>query len=138
MPNTPKVSGDQGGAERRRSRRRTVLSTFSLFVVIPKKGFHRLSIRDVSDQGIGFELDVEGESPQDFPVSTGEELSLNFYLNQSLYLQLKGKVVRLESLPSGLRTLGVEFVDPAAPGMKAYRSFLQMLDEIIDSAKIES
>ncbi|MCM2279966.1 MAG: PilZ domain-containing protein [Oligoflexia bacterium] len=130
------AASDQSGAERRRSRRRTILSTFSLFVVIPTKGIHRLNIRDVSDQGIGFELDTEAASAVDFPLQIGEEFELNLYLNQSLYLPLAVKVVRLDNPDGTSRGVGAEFVDAEAPGLKAYLSFLQMLDLIIDSARL--
>src|SRR5579885_2681962 len=82
------------GAERRRSARQPILDSFSLFVVVPKKGIHRLPIHDVSAEGIGFDLDTEGESPSDFPVKVGETLELRLYLNQSLFLALEAKVMR--------------------------------------------
>ena len=134
-PNSKIAPG--GGIERRRARRRPILNTFSLFVVVPKKGVHRLVIHDVSDLGIGFDLDTEGESQTDFPLTPGEIIDLRLYLNQSLYLPLSVEVVRIEERHL-LRRVGAEFSNRSARNHKAFLSFLNMLDEVVDVAKIES
>jgi hypothetical protein len=124
------------GAERRRSRRQPVLDTFSLFVVVPKKGIHRLPIHDVSLEGIGFDLDMEGESPSDFPVKQGETVELRIYLNQSLFLTLNTKIARLVE-KNLVRRVGGEFVDRSGKSFKAFQSFMKMLEDIVDSAQID-
>lgn len=126
----------KSGMERRRARRRSVMGTFSLFAVIPKKGVHRLAIQDISDLGMAFDLDVEGESPTDFPLEKGETISLRFYLNQSLFLPLDVRIARLEETPQGRRA-GGEFVQTDGKGYKAFLSFLKLMDEVIDIAQID-
>lgn len=126
----------KSGVERRRARRRSVMGTFSLFAVIPKKGVHRLDIQDISDLGMSFDLDVEGESSKDFPVAPGEIVGLRFYLNQSLYLPLDVRIVRLEQTPQGRRA-GGEFSDHASKGYKAFLSFLKLMDEVLEIAQID-
>jgi hypothetical protein len=136
---TKNKKADTGsGAERRRSRRRPILSTFSLFVVVPQKGIHRLPVHDVSDLGIGFDLDTEGEEPGDFPLRQGEQLSIHFYLNQSLYLPLDVRVARLED-GQGIRRIGAEVLTQTKndPNAAAYQAFLQLLDRIVDVAQIQ-
>lgn len=127
---------EKSGAERRKAKRRSILDTFSLFAVVPKKGIHRLKIHDVSDLGIRFDLDVEGESPADFPLNTEETLNLRFYLNQSLYLPLDVKVIRIEGETAQRRVAG-EITDQNSKSYKAFLAFLGMLDEVIDIALIE-
>ncbi len=122
-------------AERRKSPRRPVLETFSLFVVVPRKGPHRLKIYDVSDFGMRFDADTEGESTTDFPISPNEALEVHFYLNQSLYLQFDLKVVRIETIDA-VRRIGAEFKDKSSKSYKAYLSFLSMLDSIVEAAQV--
>ena len=79
--------------ERRRSRRRPILETFSMFCVVPKKGVYRLpGARRESDQGIGFDLDTEGEELHGFSLKLGVSRSrVHFYLNQSLFPAVGGQ-----------------------------------------------
>lgn len=121
--------------ERRRSRRRPILDTFSLFVVVPKKGVHRLQVHDLSDLGIGFDLDIDGESFDEFPINPKEKLTVQLYLNQSLYLNLDVQVMRIED-SSGVRRVGAEFTDRTSPSHKAFAAFLQMLDLLSETAQI--
>lgn len=127
----------QSAQERRRSKRRPILDTFSLFCVVPKKGVHRLQVHDLSDLGIGFDLDIEGENFDEFPVKKTENLELHLYLNQSLYLGLPVQVVRLEDA-NGIRRVGAEFTDRTGAVYKAYAAFLQMLDLLSETAKISA
>lgn len=125
------------GAERRRSKRRPILDSFSLFVVIPKKGPYRLKIHDASDLGLGFDLDMEGEELEAFPITSGETLEIHFYLNQSLYIALNGKVARLINA-GPIRQVGVELTDKTSKDYKAFTAFLQMLDGITEVARFGS
>src|SRR4051812_38244614 len=113
----------KSGIERRKAKRRPVISTFSLFVVVPKKGIHRLNINDLSEEGIGFELDTEGEDPGEFPIKQGDSLDVRFYLNQSLYLPLTVKIMRLFEGTGGIRKVGASFADLKSPGYQALSSF---------------
>jgi hypothetical protein len=123
------------GAERRKTKRRPILETFSLFAVVPKKGMHRLLVHDVSEGGLGFDLDIDGENFDEFPVKSGEKLEVHLYLNQSLYLPLSVQIARLEDSKT-VRRLGTELVDPGSPQSKAFGAFLQMLDVVADVGEI--
>ncbi len=125
--------GSKVGQERRRTQRRPILDTFSMFCVVPKKGLYRLKVHDVSEHGIGFDVDLEGDEA---PISLkgGEALEVHFYLNQSLYLPLSVKVARIED-GGGIRRVGAEFNQKDA-GYHAFAAFLKMLDAIGDVAKI--
>lgn len=125
------------GVEKRRARRRPVMNTFSLFVVIPRKGGHRLQINDLSEFGIGFDWDEEGESHELFKLEKGEDLELRLYLNQSLYLPLAASVKRVEKKGS-LRRVGAEFTDAHEGSRKALASFLKMLDSITSEVRFDT
>ncbi|MEK6578441.1 MAG: PilZ domain-containing protein [Bdellovibrionota bacterium] len=125
------------GSERRKHKRRPVLDTFSMFIVVPKKGFHRLKVDDLSEAGIGFVLDIEGEAIADFPIKSDEKIDVRLYLNQSLYLPLQVQVARIEEKDS-LRRIGAAFVDKNSKGFHAFSAFLAMLDGILDAALIET
>lgn len=122
-------------SERRRAERRPILDTFSLFAVVPRKGPYKLRVDDVSSVGIGFFLDIEGESSTEFPVKKGEVFDLNLYLNQSLFLPLNVEVMRVEERDS-VRRIGAEFHDKSTEAYKAYLSFLSMLEGMIDVARV--
>jgi hypothetical protein len=126
-----KAKSGGSGIERRKARRRPILATFSLFGVVPRKGPHRLPIHDVSDLGIGFDLDTEGELPEEFPLEHGEKLEIQFYLNQSLFLPLELEIVRVEKA-GGVRKVGAAISDKSSPSYKAYLAFLTLLDAIAD------
>ena len=123
------------GIERRNARRRPLLESFSFFVVVPRKGVHRLRIHDVSDLGMLFDLDMEGESQLDFPLVKGEVLDVQFYLNQSLYLPLSVQVARIEKHDT-MRRVGTEIADTKSKSYKAFLSFLTMLDAIVDEVRL--
>jgi hypothetical protein len=130
------MSEAKGGAERRRARRRPIINTFSLFVNVPKKGVHRLKVHDVSELGIGFDLDTEGESAEDYPVAAGDTVDIRFYLNQSLFIPLSLEVIRVGA-QGGVRRVGAEFRDKKDPGYQALASFLKMLDGILEVVRMD-
>jgi len=124
------------GSERRKVRRRPVLETFSVFVVVPKKGIHRLRLFDMSEDNLGFELDLEDEPRGDFEITVGMELDVRFYMNQSLYLPLTVEVNRVGETGT-IRRVGAEFQDKSSKAYHAFAMFLKILDGIVDVAQIE-
>jgi len=125
------------GIERRREKRRPMLETFSFFIVIPKKGLHKLGLHDISESGVGFDLDIEGESSTDFAAKDGDTIDFRFYLNRSLFIPLSANVARIEMSASG-RRVGAEFKDKTSKNYKAFLSLLQLLDGIVDVVQIDS
>jgi hypothetical protein len=124
-------------SERRRVKRRAILDSFSLFVVMLKKGPYRLSVGDLSELGIGFDVDLE-EDPDTTPLSVGEILDLEFYLNQSLYIPLQARVMRIEADENGDRRVGAEFVRSISgtPEISAITDFVKMLDSVSAIAEV--
>jgi hypothetical protein len=142
MGSKPKKKSGEGesGQERRQAKRRPVIESFSLFLVVPSKGPHRLRVHDVSEIGIGFDLDIEGESFEEFPLQKGQEVEIQLYLNQSLFLPLVVKVARVQ--PEGsVRRVGAQFEKDASKngqGYRAYRAFVDMVDALADGAEIKN
>lgn len=79
----------------RRQVKRTVLSDLvSSMVVIPEKGLLKVSLHDVSEEGVSFELE---ESQGSFKV--GEEVSLRVYLNQKVYFPIQVCIKHVTPVP---------------------------------------
>lgn len=108
--------------ERRRSSRKAVLETFQVFLVIPSRGLRRLQIKDVSEHGVSFLAD-----PVD-KFKAGETIDSFFYVNPSLRIPIKLTVRRVteEDEP----TIGAELEAAENPGIKAFMSFLNLLDDL--------
>ncbi|MFL5812196.1 MAG: PilZ domain-containing protein [Bdellovibrionia bacterium] len=130
-------AGQQSGAERRKSKRMDILDTFSLFVVVPAKGPMRLKVHDISDAGIGFNLDIEEEQgASSFEAKVGDSFEVHLYLNQSLYLPFSVSVRRIVDT-EGVRRIGAEFQGKGSKGQVALTSFVHMLDALGEAARIE-
>lgn len=126
-----------GGVDRRGSRRRPILESFSFFVVVPKKGFHRLRVVDLSDTGIGFDYDIIGEMKDAFPVKAGEEFELQFYLNQTLFFPMQVKVARIDD-SKVIRRVGAEFSVVGTPEHQALVAVLDMIDKVSEIVQFDS
>jgi hypothetical protein len=122
--------------ERRKSKRRKVLEAFSIFIMVPKKGYHQLKIRDISESGIGFDLDIEGETPLQYPAQVGDTIDFRFYINHSLSFPLSTKIVRITEKELG-RHVGTEFQDKQSPSYQALVALLYFLDSVIDVIQID-
>jgi hypothetical protein len=114
-------------SEKRRARRREILDRFSFFVTVPKLGLARHRVHDVSELGIGFTLSTLGE----FKLVKGEECELHFYMNPTLYLPLRIRVVREEDGAEEQR-VGAEFTE-SPTGNSAWSPFVKLIDELTRS-----
>jgi len=122
--------------ERRKEKRLRILDAFSISVVVPKKGMHRLKLDDLSRGGAGFQIDLDGEPKAlaaALPIATGDILDLRVYVNAGLYLPLAFRVARLDSQP---RRVGGEFVAGDRPKrLAAYHRFFDALESILDELR---
>lgn len=118
------------GPERRKARRRQILENFSFYISIPKLGHTRHRVRDISEIGIGFDLDTLGE----FKLKSGEICELQFYLNQSLFLPLHIEVVRVIDGPS-TQDVGAIFVNVETPAHQTFSTLVRLLDQLSDSGQ---
>ena len=113
--------------ERRQAKRREVLEKFSFYLCIPKLGYTRHSVHDVSELGIGFSIETLGE----FRLTHGETSELHFYLNQSLYLPLKIQVVR--QIDKGTtQEIGAVFLDRHTPQYQTFLTLVKFVDQVTE------
>lgn len=128
---------EKTGIDRRGSKRRPILESFSFFVVVPNKGFHRLRLSDLSETGVGFDYDIIGEMKEAFPVKIGEAFDLRFYLNQTLFLPMHVKVARIDD-SKVIRRIGAEFTVTGTPEHEGLCALLDMLDRLAETVQFDS
>ena len=127
-------SGSGNGLERRRVKRREILERFSFYICVPKLGYTRHKVNDVSELGIGFILETLGE----FSLNQDEVCDLQFYLNQSLYLALKIKVVRAMTLPEARQEVGAVFVETENSIHQTFLSLVTLVELLSETAIVEN
>jgi hypothetical protein len=111
--------------EKRRAKRRDIVDRFSFYVCIPKLGYTRHKVNDVSELGIGFELETLGE----FKLSKGEVCELDFYMNQSLYLPLQIEVMRHVDHET-TQLIGAAFVDVQSATQLTFNTLVKLVDQL--------
>jgi hypothetical protein len=114
--------------ERRKSERREILDNFSFYICVPKLGFTRHTVNDVSETGIGITISTMGE----IKLKDGEECELHLYLNQSLYLPLQIKVMR-ERDSEETQLVGAQFMNTESKEFKTYLTLVKLLDQLVDA-----
>ena len=122
-------------AERRRSKRRPILESFSLAVVLKNKSDLKLTVLDISDHGLAFEIDIDGEALSEYTPRANDTLSISLYLNQTLYIPLKIKVIRVSKTKEN-RSIGGEFLDQKGKSHLALLGFLETIDRLVEVAEI--
>jgi hypothetical protein len=112
--------------ERRKSRRRQILEKFSFYIQLPKLGPTRHRVNDISEFGIGFNVESLGGI---FTLKKDEKTDLNLYLNQSLYLPLKIQVARQEQ-QDDVQLVGAVFLDTKSNQYQTFLSLVKFLDQL--------
>ena len=70
--------------DERRKVRRTILNEFiGAFIVIPQKGLCEVTMYDISEDGLSFDMEYEKGCLKD-----GEEVAMRIYMNQHTYFPL--------------------------------------------------
>ena len=123
----------KSGIERRRVKRRDILENFSFYICVPKLGYTRHQVNDISELGIGFMLETLGE----FRLKDNEVCDLHFYLNQSLYLSLKIKVVRSVDRDGAVQEIGAIFTDQTSPVHQTFLTLVKLVDQLSETAQVQ-
>jgi hypothetical protein len=117
--------------QERREVRRTILTEFvGAFVVVPRQGLAKVSLYDISENGIAFDMDIKAGQ-----FKTGEEVAMRVYLNQQTYFPFIVKVqnVRRE-VDEGVFRHGANFVKDTIND-KALHHFVKFIESV--SASLE-
>ncbi|MBS1959161.1 MAG: PilZ domain-containing protein [Bdellovibrionales bacterium] len=116
-------------SERRKVKRREILEKFSFYICVPKIGFARHKVNDISELGIGFTIETLGG---EFKLDAQEQVELHFYLNQSLYLPLKIQVMRRID-GSNTQEVGAVFLDTSTAVHQTFLTLVKFLDQIVET-----
>ena len=91
----------------RRMVKRTILSEFiGAFAVVPSKGLQRVSLYDISDSGVAFDIPMESGA-----FALNEEIAMRVYMNQQTYFPFVVQVTNARSVEDeGVSRHGATFV----------------------------
>ncbi len=82
--------------EERRSAKRTILTEFiGAFVIIPEQGLQKVSLYDISDDGISFDIHAE-----DGQFQQNQEVALRVYLTQTTYFPVVVEATHIRYIES--------------------------------------
>lgn len=112
--------------DERRKVRRTILSSFiGAFIVVPRKGLMKVTLYDMSEDGIAF--DVDSKAGQ-FPL--GESVAMRVYLSHNTYFPITIKVqnVRLDQA-DGVYRHGASFVKGSISDL-ALHHFVKFIENV--------
>lgn len=118
----------------RREVKRTILSEFiGAFIVVPQRGLQRVSIYDISDNGIAFDLDLGSGQ-----LAAGEEIAMRVYLNNQTYFPFVAKVANVRSIPEeGVTRHGCGFVKGTVNDV-ALHHFVKFIETVSASLQTDS
>lgn len=117
----------------RRQVERTILSDLiSGMVVLPEKGLCKVSLYDISNEGLAFTLDKEMGSFQ-----PGEEIALRVYLNRKTYFPLHVKVKHATfDIDEDVIRHGVEYIVGSSNDV-ALQHFVNFIISLNEGLKID-
>ena len=124
--------GNPKATERRRVKRRSILEQFSFYICIPKLGYTRHNVLDISELGIGIMIDTLGE----FRLEANESCELHFYVNQSLHLPLRIKVMRTMDREDLTQEVGAIFLDTETSEFQTFLTLVKLTDQLSQTAKM--
>lgn len=117
----------------RRIVKRTILTEFiGAFVILPDHGLLRVSIYDISDNGVAFDIDTEK------PIfKENEEVAMRVYLNHKTYFGFIVKVQNTRFVPSeGLVRTGTHFCKGTLNDV-ALHHFVKFIETVSASLKTD-
>jgi len=117
----------------RREVKRTILSEFiGAFILVPEKGLQRVSIYDISENGVAFDLDLAGGGLRE-----GEEVAMRVYLNQFTYFPFVISIANVRTLhDEGVTRHGCGFVRDT-PNQDALQHFVKFIETVSASLRTD-
>ena len=120
-------------ADERRQIKRVVLNEFiSAHVYIPGRGLMRVTLKDIHDKGLAFEIEErEGQ------FARGENLEMRFYMNHETYFRFTVQVAHAStSTEDGTHRHGCQFIKDTLNDV-ALHHFIAFLQTIAASLKTD-
>lgn len=120
--------------EERRLVRRTILSEFiGAYAVLPEQGLAKVSIFDISDQGMAIDLDSAMGHFRE-----GEEIAMRIYLSNDTFMPFIVRVYNFREVPEeGVVRHGVAFLKETMNN-DALQYFVRFLESVSASLKTDS
>jgi hypothetical protein len=117
----------------RRQVKRTILSEFiGAFILVPEKGLQRVTIYDISENGVAFDLDLDGGGLRE-----GEEIAMRVYLNQFTYFPFVVSIANVRLLAEeGVTRHGCGFVRDT-PNQDALQHFVKFIETVSASLRTD-
>lgn len=106
--------------EERVSVRRDILETFRIFLTMPHRGARKITICDLSRNGISF------ESEPGMELTAGSTLKCYLHLNESIRIPLMITIKHLAD-DCGSTRAGCEISDRKSSAYRAYNNFVELL-----------
>lgn len=118
----------------RREVKRTILTEFvGAFVVLPEKGLLKVTLYDISENGLSFDIDL-----QEGGFQQGEEVAMRVYLNHSTYFPFVIRVNNCRAIEDeGVFRHGVHFVKGTVNDV-ALHHFVKFIENVSASLKTDS
>lgn len=117
----------------RRQVKRTILSEFiAAYILVPEKGLQKVSIYDISADGIAFDLDLSSGGMKE-----GEEVAMRVYLNQFTYFPFIVSIANVRAVPhEGITRHGCGFMK-ATVNEDALRHFVGFIESVSASLRTD-
>jgi len=117
----------------RRQVKRTILSEFiGAFILVPEKGLQRVSIYDISENGVAFDMDLSGGGMRE-----GEEVAMRVYLNQYTYFPFVVSVANVRALhDEGVTRHGCNF-QKETPNQDALGHLVKFIETVSASLRTD-
>lgn len=121
-------------SEERRKVKRTILAEFiGAFVLIPNKGLQKVSVYDISEDGLSFDIDFEHGH-----FNMGEEFAMRLYLSKDTYLPFTVRVSNYREIQDeGVVRHGSQFVNNTTNKV-ALKHFVAFLETVTASLQTDS
>jgi len=117
----------------RRQVKRTILSEFvAAFILLPEQGLQKVSIYDISADGVAFDLDLSNGGFKE-----GDEVAMRVYLNQFTYFPFVVSVANARAVPAeGVTRHGCGFLK-ATVNEDALRHFVSFIETVSASLRTD-
>ena len=120
--------------QERRRVRRTILSEFvGAFVVVPSKGLCQVTLFDISDNGLAFDMDMSSGH-----FRLGEEVAMRVYLNQNTYFPFVARIQNLRTVADeAMYRHGANFVKGTINDL-ALHHFIKFIETVSTSLQSDN